>query len=166
MNKIIGVYKIVNTVTGDFYIGSSIDIKKRWKDHKVPSTRKNRPNMLLYKAMQEYGLECFSFEILEEVEPERLRQEEQRLIDMLSPTYNDRNSKGWNVERRKNSSIKSNKKYRQSDKGREVHRKASNKYYSRLCSYNGETLTLGALIKRFRKDGIPHSTQEAKKYLV
>lgn len=166
MNKISAVYKILNTVTGEFYIGSSVDVKKRWKDHKVPSTRKNRPNMLLYKAMQEYGLECFSFEILEEVEPERLRQEEQRFIDVLIPTYNDRNSKGWNVERRKNSSIKSNKKYRQSDKGREVRRKASKKYYSQLCEYNGETLTLGALIKKFSYAGISHPTQEAKKYLV
>lgn len=52
MDKISAVYKVTNNVTGDFYIGSSVDVKKRWKDHKVPSTRKNRPNMLLYKAMQ------------------------------------------------------------------------------------------------------------------
>ena len=28
MNKISGVYKITNTITGDFYIGSSKNIKK------------------------------------------------------------------------------------------------------------------------------------------
>lgn len=166
MDKISAVYKVTNNVTGDFYIGSSVDVKKRWKDHKVPSTRKNRPNMLLYRAMQEYGLDSFSFEILEEVEPESLRQEEQKFIDTLNPTYNDRNSYGWNVERRKNSRTKSHKKYQQSDRGREVRRKASNKYYNRLCSYNGETLTLGALIKRFHKDGISRPSSEAKKYLV
>ena len=32
MEKIIGIYKIINTVTGDFYIGSSKDIKRRWKE--------------------------------------------------------------------------------------------------------------------------------------
>lgn len=166
MNKISGVYKIVNTVTGDFYIGSSVDVKKRWKDHKLTSTWKNRPNMLLYKAMQEYGRECFSFEILEEVEPESLRQAEQKFIDIMNPTYNDRNSKGWNVERRNNSIRKSHKKYRQSEKGKETHRKSVKKYNNQLCEYNGETLTLDALRHRFRKAGISHPILEAKKYLV
>ena len=31
--KISGVYKITNTVTGDFYIGSSKNIERRWKAH-------------------------------------------------------------------------------------------------------------------------------------
>ena len=35
--KISAVYKITNTVTGDFYIGSSKDVKQRWKEHKWPS---------------------------------------------------------------------------------------------------------------------------------
>ena len=30
MNKISGIYKITNIITGDFYIGSSKDVKKRW----------------------------------------------------------------------------------------------------------------------------------------
>lgn len=30
MEKICGVYKITNTVTGDFYIGSSKNAKQRW----------------------------------------------------------------------------------------------------------------------------------------
>lgn len=37
MNKISAVYKIVNKVTGDFYIGSSKDVKRRWIQHKCPS---------------------------------------------------------------------------------------------------------------------------------
>lgn len=37
MNKISGVYKITNTVTGDFYIGSSKDVETRWVKHKSPS---------------------------------------------------------------------------------------------------------------------------------
>lgn len=34
--KISAVYKIVNEVTGDFYIGSSKNVKNRWADHKKP----------------------------------------------------------------------------------------------------------------------------------
>ena len=40
MKKIIGVYRIINTVTGDFYIGSSKNIKQRWAEHKCDSTWK------------------------------------------------------------------------------------------------------------------------------
>lgn len=38
MNRISGVYKITNTVTGEFYIGSSKDVKTRWVKHKCSST--------------------------------------------------------------------------------------------------------------------------------
>lgn len=34
--KISGVYSIVNNVTGDFYIGSSVDVKRRWTAHRSP----------------------------------------------------------------------------------------------------------------------------------
>ena len=38
MNKISGVYKITNNITGDCYIGSSSNIKQRWAAEKSPST--------------------------------------------------------------------------------------------------------------------------------
>ena len=37
---------------------------------------------------------------------------------------------------------------------------------SRLCNYNGETLTLCALSTRFKRNGIEHYVLEAKKYLI
>ena len=52
--KISGVYKITNTVTGKFYIGSSKDVKKRLAVHKCQSTWKNNPNKQLYKDIQNY----------------------------------------------------------------------------------------------------------------
>lgn len=80
---------------------------------------------------------------------------------MLKPTYNDRHAKGRDVRRRK----KTQKKYSQSEKGREVSNKAVKKYSHQICVYNGETLTLEALRKRFQRAGIPHPSLEAKKYL-
>ena len=58
--KISGIYKITNTITGDFYIGSSKDVKKRWANHKCC----NSPNMIIAKAIKKYGVENFKFEIL------------------------------------------------------------------------------------------------------
>lgn len=161
-NKISAVYKIVNTATGDFYIGSSVDVKRRWTEHKSPSKWTRYSNNKMYQYMREYGLDCFSLEILEEVEPENLKQVEQGFIDTLKPTYNDYNAKGWDVEKRKASQTK----YFQSDKGKQARKIAVNKYLNRLCEYNGETLTLSALEARFQRAGISHPVLEAKKYLI
>ena len=164
--KISGIYKITNTVTGDFYIGSSKDMKERWRSHKRPSVWKKYKNNQLYQDMQKYGLDKFEFEILEEVEPEELKVAEQYFIETLKPTYNNRNANGWDIERYKKTQKEYQKEYQKSDKGKESHKKAQKEYDNQLCSYNGETLTLVALAARFRKAGIPHSTIEAKKYLV
>lgn len=37
MEKISGVYKITNILTGDFYIGSSKSINDRWRCHRSPA---------------------------------------------------------------------------------------------------------------------------------
>ena len=173
--KISGIYKITNTITGDFYIGSSKDVKQRWASHKRKSVWNRQPNNQLYKDMQKYGLDKFVFEILAEVEESFLKEKEQQFIETLKPTYNQMNAKGLDFERRKESQKKYNKsdkgketkkEYQKTDKYKESRKKAQKKYDNQLCSYNGETMTLCALSKRFKKLGIPHSTIEAKKYLL
>ena len=169
--KICGIYKITNTITGDFYIGSSKNVKKRWTDHKAPSTWNKCPNNPLYKDMKNYGTDKFEFEILAEVEPEKLKETEQKFIETLKPTYNSCNAKGLNIERRK----KAKKEYKKTDKRKKYkkdyektdkRKKAKKEYDNQLCSYNGELLTLCALSTRFSKAGIPHPVLEAKKYLL
>lgn len=170
MEKISAVYKIVNTVNGDFYVGSSKNVFKRWAEHKCPSKWKENPNSPLYQDMQRYGLDKFRFQILAPVMPEYLTQVEQEFIDMLKPTYNNNRAKGQDIERYKEAQRKATKKYFQSEKGKEVlkeiNRKAVKKYYSRLCLYNDETLRLDTLVSRFRKLRIEHPLAEAKKYLL
>ena len=163
---IIGIYKITNTVTGDFYIGSSKDVKRRWMQHKWPSKWKKYTNSPLYLDMKKYGVDKFVFEVLAEVEPEQLKETEQKFIETLKPTYNNINAKGLNVERHKEYNKEYNKEYKKSEKGKETNRKAVNKYQNQLCFYNGETMTLRALSLRFLRRGIDHPTQEAKKYLL
>ena len=173
--KISGIYKITNTVTGDFYIGSSKDVKRRWNEHKCQSRWKQNPNNPLYNDMQKYGVDKFVFEVLEEVEENKLKEAEQQFIEKLQPTYNSNNAKGLNVERRKESKKKYEKidkrkkykkEYNKSDKGKKSQRKAQKEYDNQLCYYNGETLTLRALYQRFRRKGLSNPTAEAKKYLI
>ena len=158
MNKICAVYKITNTITGDFYIGSSKNVKNRWMSHKKPSTWNKCPNNQLYLDMQKYGVDKFELQILEEAEIEQLKEKEQQFIETLKPTYNNNNAKGWDIERRK----EYNRKYNKSDKCKEYRKQ----YYNQLCLYNGQTLTLKALSMRFMRKGIDNPTAEAKKYLL
>ena len=160
--KISAVYKITNTITGDFYIGSSKDVKHRLASHKCQSVWKNYPNKQLYQDMQKYGVDKFVFEVLEVVEPEELKVAEQQFIEKLKPTYNQMNAKGLNIERKK----KTQKECEKTDKYKEYNKKYKKEYNNQLCSYNGEILTLCALSKRFQRAGIPHPQLEAKKYLL
>ena len=152
MNKIIGIYKITNTITGDFYIGSSKNVKHRWENHKCKSTWKNHPNNPMYIDMHQYGVDKFEFQVLAEVEEGKLKDAEQQFIEALNPSYNNYYANGLNVERCKESHKKANRKYQK-------------KYESQLCFYNGQTMTLGALGMRFWRKGIPNPIIEAKKYL-
>ena len=169
--KISAVYKITNTVTGDFYIGSSKNVKRRWGEHKKPSTWKRFPNSQLYQDMQKFGVDNFAFEVIEEVEESFLKEKEQKFIETLNPIYNNNRAKGLDIERRK----KYCKEYEKSDKRKKCHKeykkskkykKYQKEYDNQLCFYNNEILTLTALKTRFRRKGVPHPTLEAKKYLL
>ena len=173
--KISAVYKITNTVTNDFYIGSSKDVKKRWIAHKCQSRWNEHPNSPMYLDMKKYGVDKFVFEVLAEVEPEQLKEAEQQFIETLKPTYNRCNAKGWNIERQKNAKKKYMKEYDKTEKRKKAkkeykkldkYKEHQKKYNNQLCCYNGETLTLAALKSRFQRAGIPHPQIEAKKYLL
>lgn len=176
-NKISGVYKITNTITGDFYIGSSKNIEKRWASHKCVSVWKRRLGMKLYQAFIKYGLDNFIFEIIEETVDLCLR--EQYWIDKLKPVYNSMYAKGWNTERYRETNRRCCKEYYEIHRDEQLaygkaycqaHRDEClarmKKCNSRLCFYEGETLTLNALSKRFRRQGIASPYKEAKKYLI
>lgn len=176
-NKISGVYKITNNITGDFYIGSSKNIEKRWAVHKCVSVWKRRPGMKLYQAFIKYGLDNFIFEVLEETSS--LKKREQYWIEQLKPIYNNNWAKGQDAERYKETSRRCCKEYYEIHRNeqlakakayRQAHRDEClarmKECNSRLCFYKGETLTLNALSKRFCRQGIPHSYIEAKKYLI
>ena len=99
MNKVSGVYKITNTITNDFYIGSSKNIKQRWTSHRSSSTWDRCPNSRMYQDMAQYGLNSFKFEIIEETETDNLLEKEQYYIDALNPSYNNYRADGRDIKR-------------------------------------------------------------------
>jgi len=83
--SMIGIYKITNKTNGKRYIGQSINIEKRFKDHKTPSRRKFGA---LGKAFAKYGVQNFDFEIIEICEARNLDKREMYYIAKLKPEYN------------------------------------------------------------------------------
>lgn len=82
----IGIYKITNNLNGSIYIGQSINIKKRFADHKSPRTLKR--NHVLAKAFNKYGIQNFMFEVMETCEEISLDEREIFYIKTLEPRYN------------------------------------------------------------------------------
>ena len=64
--KMVGIYKITNNINGHSYIGLSTNLEDRWKYHLTPYNQERESYKTLYKAFKKYGVENFSFEILEE----------------------------------------------------------------------------------------------------
>lgn len=84
-----GVYKIENLINHKVYIGQSVYIERRWKAHKITAFNKNDKgyNYPLYCAIRKHGLENFSFEVIEECQPEELNQKEEYYIQKYNSFF-------------------------------------------------------------------------------
>ena len=74
----IGIYKFENLINGQIYIGQSIDIERRYRDHINRSLKQSQTekNSALHKAIRKYGIDNFSFTIIEECNANELNEKE------------------------------------------------------------------------------------------
>ena len=88
-----GIYKITNLINKLVYIGQAQDIKTRWRNHRTDYLGNNvvNYNNPLYKDMRLYGLNNFSFEIIEECLVSELDEKEKYWI-----SYYDSFNNGYN----------------------------------------------------------------------
>lgn len=90
-----GIYKFENLITGQIYIGQSIDLQARYKKHKSNMYDMNHTEDL-YIAFREYGFDNFSYEILESFEvfnSDQLNELECKYISQ----YNSMTPNGYNM---------------------------------------------------------------------
>lgn len=88
INNTPGIYKIVNSKNGKFYIGSSVNIRKRKHVHFSALKKGNHHSQYLQNAWNKYGESAFTFEVLELCEKEALLTREQYYMDEYKPQYN------------------------------------------------------------------------------
>ena len=91
-----GIYKITNQKDNRCYIGQAVDVAKRWKEHAKCGLDIDTPaGNKLYAAMKEYGLDAFSWELLEECKSELLNEKERKYIELYdSVNYGYNSEKG------------------------------------------------------------------------
>jgi len=87
------LYRITNLLSGKIYIGQTVNVNRRWSDHKWLS--KNKPEQYIHHAMNKYGIENFTFEVIAECKSsDDANETEKQLIIQ----YDSRNSeKGYNL---------------------------------------------------------------------
>jgi len=78
-----GIYKITNVKTKECYIGQAVNISDRFKQHCKAACGIDTPaGNKLYKAMQEYGIQISSWDVLEPVPAIQLNEKEAYYINL------------------------------------------------------------------------------------
>lgn len=91
-----GIYKIVCTVNGKIYVGSSKNMKSRFSVHLSDLKRGKHGNPYMKEIYEKHGKEVFNLVIIERCFPEFLKNREQYWIDKLNSCNPDI---GFNVHR-------------------------------------------------------------------
>lgn len=87
----IGIYKITNTINNKVYIGQSVDITARWTRHKNDCKKEKFSHYPLYRSFNKYGIDNFTFEVIEECSKDCLDEREKYWIGYYNSFYNGYN---------------------------------------------------------------------------
>lgn len=83
-----GVYLLINKESGKSYVGSSVNLKKRFTQYFNIKYLMLHSNMAISRALLKYGYLKFKLEIIEYCDSKDLLKREQYYIDLLKPEYN------------------------------------------------------------------------------
>lgn len=90
-----GVYVITCATNGKVYVGSAVNLEKRWRAHRNDLNRRAHHSSYLQRAWDKYGAEAFVFTVLEVVDDKNLLiQAEQKWLDVYE-SYDGK--KGYNI---------------------------------------------------------------------
>lgn len=83
-----GIYCWINNITGDFYIGQSINLYARFTRYFSPAYIQDCSNLIISRAITKYGYSNFSVIILEYCDKSLLTEIEQFYLSKFNPIYN------------------------------------------------------------------------------
>lgn len=83
------IYIIRNIVDGKAYIGSSADVGRRLRKHRLDLAAQRHHSSKLQNAWNKYGADLFTFDIVEIIfDLSSMHEREQAYMDMVGPFYN------------------------------------------------------------------------------
>jgi group I intron endonuclease len=83
-----GVYQIRNVTNNKRYIGSTNDLRGRWRKHKLSLFKDAHHSIKLQRAWNKANENDFVFEVLLYCDPENCLMYEQIALDGIKPAYN------------------------------------------------------------------------------
>ena len=83
-----GIYAITHQPSGKIYIGSSVNIERRWGDHRKRLRAGTHHSRHLQSAWNKYGEPAFTFDLLLECDVSKLHSIEQVAITEFAPEFN------------------------------------------------------------------------------
>lgn len=89
----IGIYSITNIINSKCYVGQSVDISRRFSQHRSNLNKNKHVNRHLQYAWNKYGENNFKFDVLEICKAEDLNEKEKYWIDYCN-SYNN----GYNLD--------------------------------------------------------------------
>lgn len=84
----VGIYAIRNIIDGRMYIGSSVNMQRRWVSHRFELKNNRHHSSYLQRAWNKYGSQNFEFVELELCEKNSLKEREQVWLDLYPNSYN------------------------------------------------------------------------------
>lgn len=128
-----GIYQITNQMNGKRYIGSTVNLLHRQRQHINSLRRQRHCNPHLQAAFDKYGEEAFAFSTLEEAKSGILIEREQYYLNTLRPEYNIAPTAGSPLGRRH--SPETRRKIGDANKGKHVSQETRTKTSKALMGH-------------------------------
>lgn len=93
-----GIYCFTNSVNGKCYVGQAVNLRKRYNSH-IGNFKAHRYDNPLYRAFTKYGLDKFTYEVLEiieEVLEQKLLKDRLDKLEMQYISVKDSYNNGYN----------------------------------------------------------------------
>lgn len=157
-----GVYLIKNETSGKVYVGSAVNLSKRWSEHLCGLRKGTHCNEHLKRAWNRYGEDAFSFEVLLICDKDNLLFFEQRVLNIFAKHH------GWgmlyNISPTAGSSIgvkftdETKAKIGASSKGRNIGRRHTDEELKKMSVIN-----IGRNVGRRHSDEARHKMSQSRR---
>ncbi len=81
IKKEVYLYQILNKIDGKFYLGTTCDIDRRWREHKKALSEGNHHSIYLQRAWNKYGEDSFQFKVIRIILKQRRKEIEQYFLN-------------------------------------------------------------------------------------